>query len=378
MEYLICFFVSTLLAYQAKISKNKTNMIFWSLMSILVTALLAGLRDISIGIDTSNYFYGSWDRAFTTDLSLGNYLRYYLTISRGRSELVFALLEYLVAKLTGSYNVLLFLVHFSIISCIYIGAFRLKDHCEPELVLLLFYLVYYNHSLNIYRQYLAMAIVFAALRDIEIGKHFRYLCFVFVGTLCHNTCLLAVLPLLIYRTLYPENKAKKTQKKTSTKRKVMTLLVILVIIYSFIPTARLLIARGFLSRKYLYYLNDEYESLPLMALLFIATELSAIAVFWKSYRKRNIRAEFYISCSVAFFLMYLLASRIVYGKRIAAYFSFANLISIAMIVNCQPNRKQKLLVRFLVLAIVFVYWVYVFVYRNASSTLPYRSILNLF
>lgn len=374
MIYLICFLISVLFAHQAKISKNRSGFIVWSVLSILVTVLLAGMRDVSIGIDTSNYYYGSWQRACYTNLPLWKYLKYYLTVSRGRSEVLFAAIEWIVAKTFGNYNVLLFVVHLIIVGCVYFGAFRMERHAAPELTLLLFYLLYYNHSLNIYRQYIAMSIVFLGLADIENRRHFRYLLFVLIGCMFHNTCILGLVPLLLYRALYSKN----DDRDPTILRKLLTVGIIIIGVYSFIPLVRFAINMGLLSRKYLFYLEStDTTGTHLMVILFLAVEFLGILLYWKQYHRRNEKADYFVLSSFSFFMMYILASVIEYGKRIAAYFSFLNILTIGKLVKCQSNKSQKAIVAIIVVFVALVYWCYVFAYRNASQTMPYHSALHL-
>lgn len=339
-----------------------------SLMSILVPVLLASLRDMSIGIDTSSYYNGTWMRVYSTDMSLFQFLSYYSGISRERAEYGFILLQYIVAKTTGSYNVFLFAVHFIIITCVYVGAFRMKEHAEPEITLLLFYLLYYNHSLNIYRQYIAMSIVFAALSNLEKGKHLRYLIVVLVGYTFHNTCLLGILPLVLYRVLYRE----RSGKSTSQMRKVMVWILIIGIVASFIPLVQFLISRGIISRKYLYYINVDSSSQHTMVLLFLAVELVGLVLYWRQFHTKDEHSDFYIYSYFTFVFLYILAATIIYGKRIAAYFSMLNILTLGILIRCQSSFRQKKTMRFLVICVAFVYWAYVYAYRNSSHTIPYK------
>ena len=144
--------------------------ILLSVFSVGITVVLAGLRDISIGIDTHNYYYHSWNNAMLFEGPFLNYIKFFVLNSRERFELLFGVLVGIVAKTTGSYSVFLLLVHSIIVGGVYIGAFRMRDHSEPDFTLLLFYLLYYNQSLNIFRQYIFIIITkkFIGIRNIFI------------------------------------------------------------------------------------------------------------------------------------------------------------------------------------------------------------------
>lgn len=368
MIYLICFCISVFFAYLARKSQRRANFILLSMLSIGVTAILAGMRDVTIGIDTQSYFENSWSKAMSMEhLGLFEYVGEYLEGSRSRFEALFGLLLGVVVRLSGDYQVFLTVVHLIIVGCVYIGAFRMKEHAAPELTLLLFYLLYFGQSLNIFRQYIAMAILFAAVADIEKGKHLRYLFFVAVAFLFHNTGIIGLAPLLVYRVLYPKNPLKDT----TMFRKVLTCTAIVGGTVLFVPLVKLLIEMGILSRKYLYYFNGEENSSYKLVLLFLAVEAVAMAFFWKSFRKNNSHPDFYIFCSISFVALIILGTSINYGKRIAAYFSFLNIVSLGMMVKSQKLTENRRIVGIGVVAVVLVYWAYVYLLRNASQTMPY-------
>lgn len=368
MIYLISFLLSILFAYFAKRSKNRTAFVFFSILSIAVTVLLAGLRHVSIGIDTSNYYSNSWAKAVNfRNLSLLEYLQVYVLGSRERFELLYAVLMGVVVRIAPNFQVFLTMVHLVIITGVYIGAFRMRKHAAPEFTLLMFYLLYYNHSLNIFRQYMAMAIIFAAVADIENRKHFRYLVFVGIAFLIHNSGVIGLAPLLIYRVLYPRN----PNKRVSARKKWFTCILIVGGTVLFVPLVRLLINWSILSRKYLYYFNGEEANSYTLAILFIMVEAVAIAFLWKRFHRGDSMSDYFLFCSIAFLAMYIIATSINYGRRIASYFAFLNIISLGIVVKTQPTLKEKRIVRTGIILVVLVYWLYVYAFRNASQTMPY-------
>ena len=324
MIYLLFFCISVFFAHLAKRSKKKNFFIFYSIVSIALPVLLAGLRNVSIGIDTSNYYEGSWTKAMLLrDVPIQDYIQIYLQKSFDRFEILFGVLIGFVARTTGNYQVFLTLVHLIIITCVYIGAFRMKKHVAPELTLLLFYLLYYGKSLNIYRQYMAMAILFAVTADLEERKHLRYIVFTLIASLIHNSALIGFLPLLIFRVLYPSN----SLKQTSIYKKMFTCAVIFGGVGCFIPFVRFLMNVGILSSKYQFYLDGEQASSYKLALLFIMVEFVGLLVFYKGFIRNNTYSDFYFFSSVAFLVLYIMGTSLSYGGRIAAYLSNINIVS---------------------------------------------------
>ena len=369
MFYLVCYCSSIFFAYLAKKSRRRSEFIAFSVFSIAITVLLAGLRDISIGIDTSNYFYGSWYRAMSLrDLPFMDYVREYIALSRDRFEVLFAFLLGTIARTTEDYQVFLTSMHLIIVTCVYIGAFRMRDHVTPELTLFLFYLLYYGKSLNIFRQYVALAILFAVAADIEQRKHLRYLIFTLVATMVHNTAIIGLVPLLLFRMLYPA----KEKKKVSTFRKALTFTAISVGTGLFIPFVEFLIRTGVISQKYQYYLDGGESSSYIVSLSFLFVEVIALVLLRKGFLKNNTYSDFYFLTPIAFLMLYLMGTSLSYGNRIAAYLSCINLVSVGMMINGQRIAKYRTLVRWGIILAALLYWGYIYLYGNASRTMPYK------
>ena len=413
MIYFVCFIASATAAYFAHKTSDRKKFLILSVISILITTLLAGLRAYEIGIDTMSYMTKKryWQGAVSAE-SLGTYMKYYMGIGYG--EPLFALLCGIVAQTFGNYSVFLLLVHAIIVSGVYIGAHRLRKIVNPAFVLLLFYLVFYHHSLNIMRQYMAQAIVFAALADILKKKYIRYCIAVIVAAMFHTAALLGFAALIIYWFLYLDWKVlfekfqsfagklrrlgdkKKQEVKTGAfeeSRKTRTLirdlrgnddlirrrqiilfagLSLLVLVFS--PLCRLAINLGLLNEKYLWYLDMSRAQHTTLITLFLLVEMSALIVYHKYLRRRYRSFDFFFTNSGAYLITHQISLFLVYGKRVAACFSFANLVTIAMIPQMFKDKKKRLLVYTLVSGVVVFYWYYSYILRNASQTYPYAFV----
>ena len=412
MIYLVCFAISLLFMYFANKTQNRKLFVAFSVGSILFPVLLAGLRDYSVGIDTMNYltYPRYWGGASSAD-SLGTYLKDYMDLGIG--EPLFALLCGAVAQLAGNYSVFLILVHTLIITGVYIGVYRFRKEVNPVAVMALFYLVFYNHSLNIMRQYMAMAIVFAVLADIMQGKYLRYCICVAIAMLLHTSAALGFVVLFVYwfvcgdwnwgigkvkclgqkakslickKVSACEEKPEKAPKCAVAytlwdgfKTKILWRQVVLfaalgLLVLVFNPLCHLLIHIGLLSKRYLWFLNMQETGHATMVTLFLLLEMAAVIVLYKKLKKTNRLFDFFFACSGAYLILYQLSAFIVYGKRVAAYFSLANLITIAMLPRAFDNKKHRLFAYLAVFGVVLFYWLYSYALRNASGTFPYTFV----
>ena len=382
MIYLLCFGASVLFAFFAKKSKNRALFLAFSLISILFPTVLAGCRDYSIGIDVKNYLTLNryWQGA-TVAGSLWEYVRN--SFISGKIEPLFSLLMGAVAQTVGNYRVFLVLVHLIIISGMYIGAFRQKDHVDPVLVLTLFYLIFFHHSLNIMRQYMAMAIIFAFLKDVELKRYIRFGIVVIIATLIHSTAILAFGTIAIHLVLYGNYKIGgiKLGKRTYgtlyspdiTARKRFIVYVMGSGVIVFLPLCRILLDIGILGERYRYFLSGRGASYALIVTALLVMELSVVFLFRKQMKKKSDYSDFFIISSIVYLLMIQLTGSIVFGKRIAAYYAFHNLLTIGLLDKSfeDKNKLLKWSVRIGILVIALGYWYYFYVLRNASQTYPY-------
>lgn len=382
MIYLLCFGTSALFAQFAKKSKYKFWFLVFSVVSIMVPTILAGLRDYSIGIDVKNYIIDSkyWQGASVAD-SLWEYIKNIFTSDK--IEPLFGLFIGVIEKITGNFRVFLTLSHLVIMTGIYIGAFRQKDYVDPVLVIILFYLIFFNHSLNIIRQYMAMAIIFAFLKDIELKRYFRFGVVVIIATLIHSTAVLAFGTIVIHLILYADYKIGgiKIGKHTIgnpyspdiTARKRFIVYAIGSGVIVFLPLCRILLDMGILGKRYKYFLTGKGVSYALIVTALLVFELSFVFLFRKQMKKKSSYSDFFIISSVTYLLLQQLTGSIVFGKRIAAYYAFHNLLTIGLLDKSFEDKRRiiKWSVRISIILVALAYWGYVYVLRNASHTYPY-------
>ncbi len=399
MIYIVCFAISVMFAYMAYRDKKEQKFILFSVLSILLPVFLAGLRDRSIGIDTSNYYEMEryWSVASVSD-SVWQYMAGYS--QRGLGEYFFALLVGIIGQ-TGNFTLLLLIIHAWIIFFVYVGAYRLREHVQPWLVLVLFYLAFFNHSLNVMRQYMALSFMFAFLMDLPQKRYLRYMIAVAVATMFHTTALLSLGLLLIHWVLYGDFERLKAGLNPSLRQRqifIFTAVAALIVIFN--PLVRLLISVGLLHEKYMFYVKNPFKSYNLLVTLFLLVEMGAIWFLRNNLKEKKPIFETFFTFSVVYFLLYQVTAVTTYGKRIAACCSLANLVTLAMLpqglgdaieftlprwlggkhivvfrfLGSLDAKKKQTLGTILVICGVLVYWLYVYMLRNASKTMPYRFI----
>lgn len=373
MVYIACFIASVFFAWLAKRAGNKTAFILCSAFSLIIPIMLAALRDYSVGVDTINYLEMDLYWHGASGGSLTGYLKYYF--QNGGREPIFALFMGIIARVTGEYRVFLFLAQTVIMVGVYVGAYRMKDHSDPVLTLLLFYLLYYNYTMNAIRQYMSLAILFAAIHDIEERKIRRYIVFVVIASLIHNVAVLGIPLLILYYLIYGRSKARGEdavfqQERVSLVKRVVIGGLLIGVFLCFSEIAQALIKIGLLNSKYLKYLNSKSNASFLASRMFLLVEIAGLLLIIRQFRSNNIHPDFYIFCTIAFLLLFQLSTVMRTGARIARFFSLINISTIGMMVRGQRGEK-KILVGFAVIAVALLYWIYTYGYTNYSHTMPY-------
>ena len=367
MIYFFTFAISLVFMRWAYSAKTRNAFIWLSFLSILIPTLLAGMRGITVGIDTSNYYVRVWERAERTE-SLGAFISLYVLERRIWIEPLYMLLAGVIEKVTGDYQIFLFCIHSIIISCIYIGAYRLRHHANPVFILLLFYFLYYNYSLNISREFIAISIVFAAFKDIEDRKYVRYYIFVAIASMFHIVGILGVIPALINYLLFPSQK----NIQVSFNRRLLVVVFLVALGFGTLPLLRYVLNVGILSSHYSTYVENS-KSIPGSIIILLIAETVLLLFSWKTYRANNKEegAELLFICSGVFLILYLIAPYISYGKRLAQFFSIINITTLGMITKSFQIKSNKTIIIAAVVLFVFVYWLYFYMYLNGSQTMPY-------
>lgn len=175
--YFSALFLILLLTHKAQSRNKKAYVIF----AALILACIAGFRAPSVGIDTQNY------------------MQLFGRIADGRFEIAYGLetsFKYICAFLLAiwrNYNFLFFVFALITNVLIFDRLWDLKDRISIPWAATVYFGVFYFMTFNIMRQFVAAAIVFWATRYLVKKKYYKFLIFVAIACLFHNSALLGVL-----------------------------------------------------------------------------------------------------------------------------------------------------------------------------------------
>ena len=376
MIYIVCFMVSTAFVWLASRAKDRTTAFVFSAASVLVLCVLGGLRDISIGIDTSGYAMISYDVA-EKSLSFTEFLDKSL-----HSEIGFSFITYIISKTLGYFNWMLFVCQLITVSCAYVGLWKHRDKFSLPFAWMVWSLLFYNTSYNLIRQFMAVSVVFMELDKLEEGQYLKFLAAVVIASLFHTSAFLA-LGLVVLHLL-------ATSDKMSGQLK-MTVLVSLAVTMLFTRPLLAFASKSVLSRYSFYFMESNAHYVETntrrMVTTFMAAEFlmlcfygrKAARLFKPSYNtektarddKSNIN---FFRLNIVFCIIYQLAVHF-YVHRILVYSEFANVILLSSVPSFVSEKHFRFLLKMTILSACMFYWWWIFALGNYSGTYPYKSIL---
>lgn len=206
--YLTCFSLSSfLLWFGQKLRSGQCELFRWFVygIALLIPITLAGVRDWSIGTDVLGYGYGVFKDATTAP-----YINGMAAMWDGWIGIGYLWLNFAVSRITDNLNVVLFLIMFIQIVFVFFTMYQWKNNIPIWLGMFVFYMFFFNLSLNAMRQCLALSIAFFGIKYIFERKIFHFAIWILLGFLFHQSVIimLAFYPLFWYANQFPSKKSK--------------------------------------------------------------------------------------------------------------------------------------------------------------------------
>lgn len=374
--YIICFSFSIILLFViSKWNRKGVGFWFWAIVALLIPCILAGYRAVTIGTDTAGYAKPLFDLAINSSsfdtFYNAHWYRWWRDASPADFEIGYVLLVWISAKVFHSFSALLLLTQALTIIPIFAALLKQENKLALPFGMAAYYLLYFNVTLNMMRQWIAMAIVLNCLvvlyaRGELISKQWPCLIGIVVASLFHTSALFGLLPLLLLYFLDRHN---------SKGALLFACLFALAgpIVLSCLGWVLQLVGLG----KYMNYIGGELFFLPnqlLIRLPFI------VFAFWSaSDRGFSVPSSNFLLVAVIFgtALSQLLATGENSG-RIALYFDSFSIFVFGEFLS--GHEKTDTLVRvvssLLFIAYLAFYWWFSFCYMGRNATIPYLSIFS--
>lgn len=375
MIYLIVFAISVLLIRCADKNKNwkKSRRVvraFLTCIAILLPSVLAGVRDYSIGTDVLVYG-NAW-----FDYAVGDFdFKHYVIWGTSSSiDLIYCIINYVVARFTDNTHWFYFVFSLITTGLIYKAAEDNNDIVEPYYVMLTYYLLFYNQSLNMLRQSLALAFAACSFSYIRRNQYIRFALCAVLAYLSHRSAIVVVLLLIIYKIV-------NSQVRTLGKALVLTGSLVALFginsIYSFFVSV------GLLTSRYDSYFDVQQRGGFYVHLLLLCAPYFVLIYMFikqrlqdKSIREAISGLKYYLLFSTVVGCVTL---KMTYMARIVLYFDIMLIYTVPLITDNLgvtlrlegKNKNKSLMVLWMV-----IYWIIVYAVRNSGETYPFVFMTN--
>lgn len=362
-----------------------------SLLAVLPPIIIAGLRDSTVGSDMELYIVPIFNGIASNGQNLAEFIDSYPDIEFG-----YLLLNYVVAQVTDLSFVLLICIHILIIIPLYVTAMKWRDNLSPVLFMFIFYMIFFQESLSIVRQSIALSFSMLALTlflkpqiiQIDTGENIdtgvrRYVysgVYLVIAFLFHQTTVIALsFPIVFFIV----------DRFSMRQAYAFYIGVALAIVAFFLNLDALLIwliDSGYIDLKFIKYTSADDTFTPVLGAANFVVKVLTIAylVYIMIIYKADSLIKFFLVVAVLDMLFSLCALIMQPLDRISLYFRLVSCISLPYLIFNYPvfftdeDSPYTRPVEGIVCVILFVYWFYVYMLGNYDDTADYQISGTLF
>lgn len=358
--YIIFFVISFILLYIAekKIDEGKKKIIL-EILAIGLLSFLAAIRNVSVGTDVSLYVKPVFELSKINGIREIHAIWYNV-------EIGYKIFNCVVAMFTSKFSVYLFMQQAFILLFAYLG---IKESLKRDysFVFLIYLFIFYNRSLNIVRQSMAISLCIYSLKFLFKNKSFKFLLAVFVAFLFHKTAAIFTIAIIIYK-LYKKN------YKNVYYMSFFTIIIGLIYIFLFPQCIKIMTNIGILSTNYLYYLDnyvDNIGTINSFELILNFIFMALYIMFNKFYKGKN--GGFFFVLTLIDFICLIISVKYTSIHRLGMYFRIPSMLYFlsnldVIPINIYDRVKAGKIMGIIVSAI---FWYYIFVYGKSGGTVPF-------
>lgn len=377
--YAIIILLTTLLAYLVTLAEKKTKnrvlIYLLKTLTILFPSIIAGLR-YGIGTD----YLGVYEPLFE-EIANGN------IIDRSRDfEIGYVLINKIVILFGGNFNLVMFICSLMTNTFIYLGLEHYKDKINVPLAYFFYMILFYQRTFNLVRQMLSIAIVFYALkfldiRDIQqedkkeyviylIKQITKYITFVIIASLIQRTTLIMLaIPFILFIYRNPKYKIFKISS--------YIVLLIVILNFSFIGD---LLRKSEVLKYYAFYFSKQGEnSFSIMYFIRVLPAILPYFLIKKEIDKDGQISLLYGLNIIGSILMLLAYFTNTYGERIALFFNIFQIILFSYYIvklKSVSSKKVFIITSILIISINCTIWYNDYILKNRDETVPYETIFS--
>lgn len=364
MIYIISFITSILLAHFAITERKHNPIVCYVLLflSLIPPVMIAGARDISVGTDTYNY-YGIFRRA----LSCHSFSE---MLSMSDMEIGFQFYAYLCSRITS--EPFIYFGFMQVLTLVPIYKSIIESNNSISFGLFIYYFLFYNMSLNISRQSIAVSFVLLAMVYLLKGNKKSYIIYSLLAVLFHKT---AILSFLMYGIYYF---CGKYDIKRQMYIYILTMVCFIAAVYIILTYTNIL--NYIIGQREVYsnYIKEVGESSVSKSSLIMYVIFSFL-IYLPAKKTRNIASNYVFVLSILSTLMLFLSVISPPFGRLGIYFTICYVISIPYVLSNSIIRityKKSIIAviyKLFVIALIFIMWYFSIIMKGSHETYPYMS-----
>lgn len=359
--YIIFFVISFILLHisEKMKEKGKKGTIF-EILAIGLLAFIAAIRDTSIGTDVTVYVKPVFELCKNLGFGGINDIWY-------NAEIGYKIFNCAVAVFTSKFSVYLFIQQLFILIFSYLGIKGIYKK-NYSFVYLIYLFIFYNRSLNIVRQAMAMSLCIYSLKFLFENKDLKFLLIILLAFFFHKTAAVFAIAIIIYK-LYKKN------IKNVYYMSFAIIIIGLIFIFLFPQCIKVMTSIGIVSSNYLYYLDNYVDTTGTVSSFEIALDVIFMVIciiFNKSYKEKD--GGFYFIFALIDFICLLISIKYTSIHRLGMYFRIPVMLYFLSNLDIIPINKyyNKTKINKIVgLAISIIFWYYIFIYGKSGNTVPF-------
>lgn len=371
MVYLLSFAVSLFFIWVSGKIKNKNKIISYCLTAVglLIPCMLAALRSIEIGTDTDTYVVRLFNHAHGLDGSFWEFYTHRYTVV---TEPLYILATYISSKLSTDVGMLFFINQALVILPIYFAIKRKSQNTNETLLGMLVYLTFFfNLSLNMARQSIALAFIVLAFSYLDDNKNIKFFIFSIIATLFHTTAVIVVGIFVVYKLLT----SQKIDKRIKFAMKIILLIATLLSVVFFkqilnvlnsIEALQDIVNSGGIRKNVdINFFNTTFYTIIFGLIYFNANKLKNTVTNYEYYQFAALWAIILIQIGAV----------VQFSERIVHYVTFPTMFLVLPKLapkSLRIYKSKEELVSFVVLiATLCAYWSFWILIINQHETNPY-------
>lgn len=375
--YLVFFSITILCAHIVERVKSVPLKRITFMGTVLFPSFLAGIRASTVGTDVLTYVRPIYWAA----LSQPNLLSYrettvfrsfeFVPISNFESGYTF--LVYLTTKVFGNFFSVLFVTQLLITGLSFVGLWKLKKihNFSFPLSVCIYLFFFYNPSLNMVRQSIAMAFIMAGFPSLFEKKYIKYMLYIVCACFFHKTAVIGMICLIVFAIFQSRRINGITNYSSRNARSILILLSIILasLLIVFIPPVTSFV---FNTLHLSDYENGYLKNSITSAVNQIVIRIPIIIVILTVLKKRKKETFDYICLSIMAIEVILsqLASGSVFAVRVVYYLMIFYCAIVPMILF-KMNRRNCAIGSSMIVIYSLVYWWYNFIYLGYNATVPF-------